>query len=486
MSLNNFNHQSAIASLDAIDHDYVRPTIIDILKDQRNFHLLKYVCHDAFGVHVFPGNMTDYSQKAFLADVNEQLKENNPIHLWANIPLCESRCHYCQFPIELMNARHHKIASKWVDANIAEAKLWLQKIPRLSSTPIGEFNIFGGTPSLLPVPEIEKLVSFYKENFCFNSESTLRFEGNPKTLTKELLGCLKQYGFTKLSFGVQSFDDGILGFCNCPHDSNDILSLVKNFKQCNFDRISIDLIYGLLNQKVSGVERDIQTAINMSFPAIVCSKLHLKTFSESGTSVSGTHEAAWQKSSYRKKLIENGCHFPSLGEQYQMREVLVKHLEKAGYFEHPTMYFTNKGDASEKWKSLMVDQDKQYVEIAIGLGGSSSCTRSQAITEIDKKNYFAKLSQQELPLASVNGFDLFEQEKRSVKMALSTCQPISDEIHQSRFTNSSLFNEYWQGKFRNLQARELAEIDESSRTISLTKDGKTLIESIVNTELSRE
>lgn len=482
MPSNDFNYKLTIDSLEYLDHDYARPAIIDLLKDPKNLHLLKYVSHDAFGAHVFPGNISNYPQEVFLGDIDQQLQDGRSIHLWANIPLCESRCHFCQFPIELMANGNHKIAAQWVDANIAEARLWLQKVPRLASAPIGEFNIFGGTPSLLSISEIKKLVNFYKDNFYFTDDSTLRFEGNPKTLTKALLEFLAQEGFTKLSFGVQSFDDDVLYACHCPHITSDIFKLVNELNQFSFDRVSIDLIYGLLDQSVASVERDILTSIDLDFSAIVCSKLHLRTFSDSGTSVSGTNEAAWQKSNYREKLIEKGSRWPALGEQYQMREALVNHLDHVDYFEHPTMYFTKAGHAPEKWKAIMADQDKQHLEIAVGLGGSSSCVKSQSTNTVDKTLYFKRLSQGKLPIAEINGFDLLEQEKRSVKMALSTCQPLLDEIHQACFPNSSLFDDYWQAKFKSLQERNLVFVDELRRTISLTKDGKTLVEAIINTE----
>ena len=118
---------------------------------------------------------------------------------------------------------------------------------------------------------------------------------------------------------------------------------------------------------------------------MVCTKLHLKSYTDTRTGVAGVQPAAWQLPDYRAKLVEDGHRWPTLGEQYQMREVLTEGLVRSGYREQPTMYFARGGLGPEKWKSIMVDQDKQEAEVAIGLGGSSSCRRSEAITDVNWK-----------------------------------------------------------------------------------------------------
>jgi len=471
-------------SLDTIDSSFPKPKVIEILKDKRNIHLLRYVSSDAFGAHVFPGNIPNYPQQNFLHDINAQLKDEKPIHLWTNIPLCENRCHFCQFPVITLNNSNKDQLSRWVDASIYEAKLWLQYVPLLKSVTIGAFNLFGGTPSILPKSELGRLLDFYQANFNFDSETILRSEGTPKTLTKDYLFFLKQRGFNTVSFGVQSFSNIVLKSCNCAQTADDCIQTIINAQSLGFDRVSADLIYGLLDQTVQSVNDDIDKIINLKLPIVVCAKLHLKTYNVAKTSISGLKPAAWQDITYRIKLLEDGHYWPSLGEQYQMRETIVSKLHKAGFREHPLMYFIKNEYPTEKWKALTVDQDKQHVEVAIGLGASSCCQTAESSNEIDAEKYFTKLKNDQLPLKIIRGFDQAGQEKKSVKMALSTCQPLSDKIHRTHFPESSLFNEYWQQKFTSLQKRHLAVIDNKRRMISLTEEGKSLAEALINTELS--
>ncbi len=106
----------------------------------------------------------------------EELAGTGPIHLWSYIPTCAYRCRFCQHPVVLVRGTRRVVdekATRWVDWNIREAKLWLRDVPNLASAPIGEFNVFGGTPSLLPPDAIRQLRAFYQENFAFTPDTTI-------------------------------------------------------------------------------------------------------------------------------------------------------------------------------------------------------------------------------------------------------------------------------------------------------------------------
>jgi oxygen-independent coproporphyrinogen-3 oxidase len=478
-------YERALASLREVDPGHPVPKVLDVLADPRNRHLLGYVTEDPFGAHVFPGDVPDYPPAEFLADLNRQLASNAPIHLWSYIPTCAYRCRFCQYPVVLVKGSPEVAeakAAQWVEWNIREARLWLREVPQLASAPIGEFNVFGGTPSLLPAHAVRRLLEFYREHFNFTRDTAVRFEGDPSTLTPEKLDLLAGLGCGKLSSGVQSFDDHVLGQCGREHTARMCVDFVRNAQRVGFDWISIDLMYGLLDQSIDSVRRDLDIVVENGLSAVVCTKLHLKSYSDTRTGVSGEKPAPWQLPDYRAKLVEDGHRWPSLGEQYQMRQVLADGLARAGYREQPTMYFAHAGLGPEKWKSIMVDQDKQEAEVAIGLGGSSSCRASEAITEVHWKAYAEAVDAGRLPLGSATRFSEDAQEARAVKMALSTLQPVRDEVHRRRFAGRSLLDERWRRTFRSLEQRGLLAIDTDTEQIELTPDGKILVEAIINTE----
>jgi oxygen-independent coproporphyrinogen-3 oxidase len=481
----NLSYEQAVNSLHEVDRGHPVPSVLAFLADPANHHLLDYVTEDPFGAHLFPGNIPDHSPSDFLTDLDGQLAATSPIHLWSYIPTCAYRCRFCQYPVVLIKGELEVVdakATQWVDWNIREAELWLRQVPNLASAPIGEFNVFGGTPSLLPPDAIRRLLGFYRENFNFTQDTAIRFEGDPSTFTIEKLELLAELGCTKLSSGVQSFDDPVLEQSGREHTAQMCVDFVRNAQRVGFEWISIDLMYGLLDQTVDSVRRDLDIVVENELTAVVCTKLHLKSYSDTRTGVSGEKPAAWQLPAYRDKLVKDGHRWPTLGEQYQMREVLTEGLKSAGYSEHPTMYFARDGLGPEKWKSIMVDQDKQEAEVAIGLGGSSSCRTSEAITDVNWKMYSEAVDAGRIPLGTATRFSEDAQEARAIKMALTTLQPLHDELHQQRFAGRSLMDEPWRSKFRSLEDRGLVVVDDGAKKIELTPEGAVLVEAIINTE----
>jgi oxygen-independent coproporphyrinogen-3 oxidase len=479
----------ALASLRETDPRLPPPSVQAALSARENRHLLEYVVEDPFGAHVFPGDEADYEPAAFLADLDEQLAHTEPIHLWAYIPTCAYRCRFCQYPVVVVHgdsAQAEARLTRWVDWNIREATLWLEQVPSLAAAPIGAFSVFGGTPSLLPPDAIRRLLGFYRDHFNIGPHTAVRFEGDPSTFTVEKLELLAELGCTKLSSGVESFDDEVLRACGREHTGQMCVDFVGHAQRLGFDWISIDLMYGLLDQTTDSVRRDLETVLELGPEGVVCTKLHLRSYTDTRTGVAGVKPAAWQIPDYRDRLVRQGHRWPTLGEQYQMRDILSEGLRGHGYAEHPTMYFSRDGGGPEAWKSIQVDQHRQEAEVAIGLGGSSSCRRSEAITHVDWRRYSEAVDAGRIPLASATRFSPQAREARAVKMALSTLEPLRDDLHRARFPGRSLLAEPWRGAFESLAARGLATVDAAAGTVALTPVGQVLAEAIINTELDGE
>jgi oxygen-independent coproporphyrinogen III oxidase len=466
-------------SLNDIDPNYPVPRVYDFLSRPENSAFLEYVFKDPFGCHVFPGDISDYPLRSFFEDMDRDIKQAKQIHLWSYIPTCRYRCHFCQYPTIILNP--HATSSQavfrdLVDYNIKEATLWLQKVPSLAQAEIGEFNIFGGTPSLLPEPELRRLMDFYLSRFNF-SAATMRFEGEPGTLTKEYLRLLKELGFTKISFGAQAFDDRIISACGRMHSAEECVETIYNAREIGFDWVSVDLIYGMLGQSVDDVKHDMEKTLELELSHVVCTKLHMEEFMKTRTGVSGERESLWQK----KGLIDiNNMTFPGLGKQYQMRELVEQYLS-SGYLEHPTMYFHQTHQHPEKWKGLITDLDKQYPEVAIGLGGSSKCTRAEAINITDYKKYKEMLNENRLPIEESRGVTQLQREVNAFKMALSTLTPVNDNVFRQRFQGRSFFdNPIISRTLRTLVDKALLTVDRDM--ITLMPNGVTLVEAVINTQ----
>jgi len=99
------------------------------------------------------------------------------------------------------------------------------------------------------------------------------------------------------------------------------------------------------------------------------------------------------------------------------------------------------------------------------------------------REYLQHVDTGEIPLETVTGISDTERETRSVRMALSTCQPLREEWHRCRFPESSFFEGRWADVFSSMAQRGLAIVDHRNEMVSLTLEGKTLVEAIINTEI---
>ncbi|WP_029050326.1 radical SAM protein [Cupriavidus sp. amp6] len=470
--------KAALDSLNDVDVRYPLPRVYDFLARSENSEFLDYVFKDTFGCHVFPGDIQNYPYYSFLDDMSREISKAKQIHLWSYIPTCRYRCHFCAFPTVILNPQIDSAQAVFrdvVDSNIAEARHWLESIPSLRRAEVGEFNIFGGTPSLLPQRELRCLVDFYQHHFNLSTAS-MRFEGEPGTLTKEYLSFLKSIGFSKISFGVQSFNEHIIKASGRAHSARACMETVHDAREVGFNWISVDLIYGLLGQNVDDVKRDMEKVLELELSHVVCTKLHIGEFISRRTGVSGERQSLWQKG----RIFSNRGGFPGLGKQYQMRELVEQYLS-CDYLEHPTMYFHRRNRPPEKWKGLVTDLGKQYPEVAIGLGGSSKCITAEAINITGYSRYKEALGKHRLPIEESRGISRAHGEINAFKMALSTLVPVNDDVFKERFEGRSFFANAKINRALNMLVRKaLVTVDDN--IVTLTPNGVTLVEAVINTQ----
>jgi oxygen-independent coproporphyrinogen-3 oxidase len=331
--------------------------------------------------------------------------------------------------------------------------------------------------------ELARLFEFYRTHFAFTDHTELRVEGSPDTLTPETLGALRGLGFSTLTFGLQSFDDELLAVANRRHTAVQAEAAITEGRRAGFTRVDGDLVWGLPGQRVAGFVADVERMIALGFDTVVAMKLHLRSPSEVDSAVGNVRPSAWEQRTGQEAVARRGYLWPSLGEQYQMREAAVERLGRSGYHEHPTTYFPSQRVGVTKWRALNLDQDKQYPQVGIGLGGYTWSSRSEAQTTANPADYMEAVAADRIPLESVTQISPDSRSRRAVRMALSTCQPVREDEHRRRFPDSPLLAGRFGQVFNSLQERGLMRVDRSQGVVALTELGATLIEAIINTEI---
>ena len=175
--------------------------------------------------------------------------------LYVHIPFCESKCPYCDFNtyagIEpLMPAYAAALARE-----IEQWGAWLGR-PALASVFFG-----GGTPSYLPARDLRRLTQAIQEAFRLPGEAEATVEANPGDCSRERLLEMRRAGFNRISIGVQSFDDAELRALGRRHTAERAAQAVRDARQAGFENVSLDLMFGLPNQRVSTWERSVERAL---------------------------------------------------------------------------------------------------------------------------------------------------------------------------------------------------------------------------------
>jgi oxygen-independent coproporphyrinogen-3 oxidase len=177
--------------------------------------------------------------------------------IYIHIPFCTQRCSYCNFFSVASITRLNDV----IDAIIKELS---DRKDYLKNESVQTIYFGGGTPSLLTIPQIEKLLHTVYNFFSVEKDAEITFEANPDDLTEKYLSDLKKTGINRLSIGIQSFDDNQLKILNRRHNACQAVEAVRIAQRTGFNNISIDLIYGLPFQNIDEWEKDLEKAFSLS------------------------------------------------------------------------------------------------------------------------------------------------------------------------------------------------------------------------------
>ncbi len=163
--------------------------------------------------------------------------------LYLHIPFCAAICNYCNFNRGLFDAG---LKSRYLAALTKEIEEAAEPSTRADTVYFG-----GGTPSLLSPKEVGQLVAACRTAFTLSSDAEVTLEANPETVTAERLSGYRAAGVTRLSFGVQSFDDGELARLGRLHSAATARGAVVMAREAGFDNVSLDLMMWLPGQSVA-------------------------------------------------------------------------------------------------------------------------------------------------------------------------------------------------------------------------------------------
>lgn len=175
---------------------------------------------------------------------------------YVHIPFCRRRCPYCDFAVVDMSTSAASF-DRYLDAVIAEIDMeneW---------QPLHALNLGGGTPSALSVEQVGRLIDAISSRFGLVVGAEVSIEANPEDWSAEYASGLRRVGVTRVSLGVQSFDDQVLRALGREHNVEQATQAVNNARAAEFGVVNLDLIFGTPGESLLSWRTTVNKALDL-------------------------------------------------------------------------------------------------------------------------------------------------------------------------------------------------------------------------------
>ena len=178
-----------------------------------------------------------------------------PLSLYVHLPWCVRKCPYCDF-----NSHEGKGALPFADYVDALVRDLDQDLPLAWGRSVHSVFFGGGTPSLFPADQVDRFLQAASSRLRFSPGAEITLETNPGTAEHGRFEDYRRAGVNRISFGIQSFDDGCLQRLGRIHDGAQAERAVKLAQDAGLDNLNLDLMYALPGQDLAMAEHDLDRA----------------------------------------------------------------------------------------------------------------------------------------------------------------------------------------------------------------------------------
>ena len=195
-----------------------------------------------------------------------------PLGLYLHIPFCRKRCHFCYFRV--YTDKNAQDVAGYLDVLAREWEMYAA-LPAIAGRPLDFVYFGGGTPSFLSTQQLQGLVDRLTAVTPWTTAEEITFECEPGTLTDAKLAAIRRMGVTRLSLGVENFDDHILELNGRAHRSPEIGKAYASARSLGFPQINIDLIAGMLGETDANWQRCIERTIELQPDSVTIYQMEL-------------------------------------------------------------------------------------------------------------------------------------------------------------------------------------------------------------------
>lgn len=280
---------------------------------------------------VFVSNYPPYGawKRDMVAEAEKALQspplDGATLGLYLHVPFCRLRCKFCYFKV--YTEKDSGQVAQYLKALSREIELY-SALPGVAGRPLKFIYFGGGTPSFISSRQLRGLVDRLKAAITWNGVEEISFECEPGTLTRSKLEAIKEIGVTRLSLGVEHFDDGILKENGRAHLSAEIDRCIPWIDKIGFDELNIDLIAGMVGERWETWREAVARTIDLDPDSVTIYQMELP-----------------YNTVYSKDLLGGGMQPPVAGWELKRawHDYAIDALSSAGYEVNSAYTMVKKG-----------------------------------------------------------------------------------------------------------------------------------------------
>jgi len=377
------------------------------------------------------------------SEINEVRSD---LGIYLHVPFCVKRCHFCAFYLVMQEEQR---IEQFLKALAQEIALHGRQLERSRQT-VATVYVGGGTPTALLPGQLLKILTLMTSRFFLSERCEITVEATPESLTTEYADILQRAGVTRLSVGIQSFDQRERMRLGLSGTVAEAMSGVQKAKQAGFSNINVDLIYGIPGQSCQSWERTLTHALELNLSHISCYALSL----EEGTRF---------HAEFRRGAFELMDPDDELDFQYRAEAQLAT----AGFRRYEISNWAKPGNACQHnlryWRGL------EYLGMGPSAQSYISGSRFGNVSSVDQ--YAKQLEAGKLPIAERVQLSRLQQEKERIVFGLRLVEGVPIDWVQ-RVSQ----DEAWSKSFKNLVEEDY--LLQAGSRLQLTRKGRQFADTV--------
>ncbi|WP_336822600.1 radical SAM family heme chaperone HemW [Sporosarcina sp. USHLN248] len=328
--------------------------------------------------------------------------------MYIHIPFCHQICHYCDFNKVFFK---NQPVDEYIESIGHELSILQNEGQSFSN--IETVFLGGGTPTSLSEKQLDRLLEIINAFVDYKKLREFSTEANPDELTEDKLAVLKNGGVSRLSIGVQSFDEELLKQIGRTHGANDPKRVIDEARRIGFENISIDLIYGLPNQTIGQWKDTLDEALSLDLPHY-----------------SGYSLIIEPKTVFYNLMNKGKLPLPGEDAEAEMFAILMEQMERAGKKQYEISNFSV--PEYESVHNLIYWDNDEYAGVGAGAHGYLKGERYANIGPL--KKYMEQTDNGNRPLFNIHTVSQKEQMEEEMFLGLRKLKGVTFSEFERKFT----------------------------------------------------